>query len=395
MAAYTLLYPFYAEYCAVSQISKKPGFGADIRGEIGGHAVFYLNGACRKADDPYPVLQVCDGGDGAGLSMNAHFSNAKWVATPGHAFFLDGGLPANGGLSRADYATVQARAMALGLYDAVTFHSWVFADKPAGMAERDWKYEVSVGTDYGISLGRGRFCARVPVTRAQMAVMVDFLNGENAPYRRGERVFHWNVFQDNCIHLAHNALAAAGIWQSWPSHDFLPWAMLDFPVPRNTFVNLMRRTNGPDLADPGRLYRDPAARLALLRFGTLPVMPGALANARPPLRPNAVYDVARLKLIFYDDPLLGHYQERSDAILADPRTTDLRANLAYFAGTYAQIQAARRPAAWWLLHEGLTSAAQQQDFTAFYAAYTAYIDRQAETVRAQQARLEGRWLRAG
>ena len=46
-AAYAAQYPYYAEYCALSQIKKKPGFGADIRGEIGGHAVFYLNGACR------------------------------------------------------------------------------------------------------------------------------------------------------------------------------------------------------------------------------------------------------------------------------------------------------------------------------------------------------------
>ncbi len=60
-AAYADRHPYYAEYCALSQIKKKPGFGADIRGEIGGHAVFYLNGACRAGGLPYPVLEVCDG----------------------------------------------------------------------------------------------------------------------------------------------------------------------------------------------------------------------------------------------------------------------------------------------------------------------------------------------
>src|SRR5580692_2673482 len=111
-ALYTSMYPYYAEFCALSQIKKKVGFGADIRGEIGGHSVFYLNGACRDPGTDYPVLRLCNptsgvsradalgsaahaddaqvGGaqagvaqtDGVGLSMNAHFSNAKWVAIP-------------------------------------------------------------------------------------------------------------------------------------------------------------------------------------------------------------------------------------------------------------------------------------------------------------------------
>ena len=35
-ALYSSLHPFYTELCADSQILKKPGFGADIRGGIGG-----------------------------------------------------------------------------------------------------------------------------------------------------------------------------------------------------------------------------------------------------------------------------------------------------------------------------------------------------------------------
>ena len=54
--AYAAQHPTYAEYCALSQIKKKPGFGADIRGEIGGHAVFYLNGACLVRGAHYPLL---------------------------------------------------------------------------------------------------------------------------------------------------------------------------------------------------------------------------------------------------------------------------------------------------------------------------------------------------
>jgi len=39
-AAYVAQHPCNAEFCALSRIKKKRGYGADIRGEIGGHAVF-------------------------------------------------------------------------------------------------------------------------------------------------------------------------------------------------------------------------------------------------------------------------------------------------------------------------------------------------------------------
>ena len=341
-AAYAAAHPYYAEFCALSQIKKKPGFGADIRGEIGGHAVFYLNGACRVEAAHYPVLRVCDSTDGVGLSMNEHFENAKWVATPGRDFFFHGNLPSSAPVTRETYAAVQAEAKRLGVYEGVRFHPVVFRDMPPGWAARDWMYEVSVATDYAISLGRGRFCARVPVDQAAMGRMVAFLNAENAQYRSGAAVFRWSVFRDNCIHLAHNALAAAGLWDQWPTHRSLLVSVFDFPVPKNEFVNVMRRANDELPLRPADL--DPAARRALLAHGTLPSRPGALAEARPPQRPNDVYDTD-LKLIFYDEPNFGRYQERFDAIFREPRYLDARANLEHFRSLYAGIEAVRVPAA--------------------------------------------------
>ncbi len=340
--AYAAAHPYYAEYCALSQIKKKPGFGADIRGEIGGHAVFYLNGACRVEGAGYPLLQVCGGvggaaPDGVGLSMNAHFRNAKWVATPGREFFLHGGLRADAPVTRAAYAAVQAQAKRLGIYDGVTFHEEVFDSMPAGWTREDWRYEMSVATDYAISLGRGRFCARVPVDRPAMSRMVAFLNAENAPYRAGLAEFRWSVFRDNCIHLAHNALAAAGLWDRWPTHQPLLAAVFDFPVPKNEFVNLMRRTNDAMPARADGL--DAAARRSLLQFGALPTRPGALAEARPPGRPNEVYETD-LKLIFYDEPNFGPYQGWFDQVFRDPRYTDAQANLLHFRRLYGAVEAA-------------------------------------------------------
>jgi hypothetical protein len=344
-AAYATVFPTYAEFCAVSQIKKKPGFGADIRGQVGGHAVFYLNGACRDDEAGYPVLRLCDPTrdheDGVGLSMNAHFSNAKFVAVPGRDFFFQGDMPAGAPVDRAAYARIQRRAKQLRLYDGITFHPEVFTDMPAGWNRADYKYEVSVATDYAIAFGRGRHCARIPVDRTQLRRMVDFLNAENAPYRSGAAVFRWSVFRDNCIHLAHNALAAAGLWPEWRSHESLLWAMLDFPVPRNEFVNIMRRTQDVTLLDPGLLYRDATARRDPDALDALPPLPGALAVSQPPLGPNSVYDTD-VDLIFYDEPVFGHYQEWSDAIFADPRRTDLRTNLEWYAGLYRDALQNRR-----------------------------------------------------
>jgi hypothetical protein len=360
-ASYATAHPYYAEYCALSQIKKKPGFGANIRGDIGGHAVFLLHGACVVPEAHYPVLAVCDGGS-AGLSINEHFRNAKWVATPGRDFFFKGNLEPGTPVSPAVYAGVQREAKRLGIYDGVTFHERVFDDMPPGWTREDWKYEMSVGTDYAIGLARGRYCARVPVDREAMRKMVAFLNGENAPYRAGAE-FHWSILSDNCIHLAHNALAAAGLWDPWPTGRFILISMFDFPVPRNEFVNLMRRTNDELPPDPGAAYEDAAARASLLEHGTLPARPGALAESRPAMQPNALYDMD-VKLIFYDEPVLARYQTRFDRIFSEPRYTDPRANRAWFAAQAREIAAARKPLEWWLQRRPF-----RQDPAGFRAVY--------------------------
>jgi hypothetical protein len=379
-AAYSSAHPYYLEYCALTQIKKKPGYGAEIRGEIGGHSVFYLNGACQVPTTAYPLLQVCaphdvasnSATDGVGLSMNEHFSNAKWVATPGRDFFFNGGLPPSGGLTRGQYQAVKAEARRRGIYDAITFRPFVFETMPSGWDKDAWKYEVSIGTDWAIGLARGRYCARVPVTQAQMHRMIDFLNSQNAPYRAGLKIFHWSVFNDNCIHLAHNALAAAGLWDVWPIDRFLPIAIFDFPVPKNEFVNLMRRTNDDWLPDPGAVYADIPARRELLEYGRLPTFPAALAEAQAPLAPNQVYDLD-LKLIFYDEPTFGHYQQWFDAIETTPRYWNPIANQASFHQRAQTALATRHPLTWWLARPPYQN--DQPGFTAIYTAYYKAIER--------------------
>lgn len=345
-AAYVSVYPWYAEFCALSEIDKIPGFGAEIvAGGPGGHSVLYLNGVCRVKGAGYPVVALCGPGDpkpgqGVGLSVNDHYRNANWIATEGRDFLFHGDLASGEPLTRDAYLRTQRKAAAMGILDGVDFHSQYLDDRPTTMSKDDFKYDLSIATDYAIDFGRDRYCARVPLDRAKMAAAVDYLNAVNAPYRSGQQVFNWNVMENNCSHLAHNVLAIAGLWPFWPTDRWLLISAFDFPTPKNEFVNLTRRANDMPIADPGTLYDDATARAAILRQGWIQTRPGGLVEAEHAVRRNDVYNT-KLRLIFFDDPILfGHYQQQFDAIFKDSRYTDLRANLNYFSRLYAAILAA-------------------------------------------------------
>lgn len=377
-AQYASIYPYYIEPCAVSALKKKPGFGFEYQGGPGGHAVVYLNGVCRDPKQDYPTVQMCDDTvppeeTGVGLSSNGHFSNAAWIATPGRNFFFNGSLRPGEGVNTASYSRTQARAKQLGILNGIRFHKDVFDDEPAGMTPSDFMYEASVATDYGISLGRGRFCARLPVSRTQMERVVAYLNADNAQYRDGQRTFEMTVVEDNCSHFTHNVLAAADLWDRWPTNRFVLVAALSFPVPKNEFVNQMRRSNDLPIDNPISLFRDATAREALLRDHWLPTSPGAIATATPMRQQNELYDTD-VNLIFYDSPILGSFQRQFDRIVADRRYTDLADNLRYFSTVYARISTDRRPADWWLAHADLPRA-DEASFRAFTKLYYDYIDR--------------------
>ena len=73
----------------------------------------------------------------------------------------------------------------------------------------------------------------------------------------------------------------------------------------------------------------------------------------------------------------GHYQERFDRIFAEPRYTDLAANLAYFSQLYTAILAKRQTS---------DSSAER---AAFYLRYYDTIAGEKANVDARLARLAG------
>jgi hypothetical protein len=378
-AAYERHYPYHAELCALTEIRKKPGFGVKLSSGIGGHCLLYLNGVQLDPAAGYPILQLAPAaapaGHGAGISVNAHYKNANWVAATGRDFIFMGALEPGERLTRDAYERTQRLAKAKGVLDGIEFHDHLFRDKPAGMSNRDFMYEISIATDYAARFGRDTMHARIPLDRRRMGAIVDYLNALNAPYRDGARIFKWRVLNNNCAHVTHNALAAAGIWKPWPTGQFFARAAWYFPVPKNQFVDLMRRTNDLPVGNAEAMYEDLAARRALLEGGTLPTAPGALAFAAQAIQDNDLYDIARLRLIFFDNPFWGPYRFQLARIFREKRYSDRHENLLHFAGVYA---AARQRGA---APSGNTERAR------FQRAYDNYIAAQANTVRQQLAAL--------
>lgn len=389
-AHYARLYPYYAELCALSEIRKKPGFGVQFRSGMGGHSLLYLSGVCRDRQADYPVLKLCDPGaspahHGVAISVNSHYKNANWVAAEGRDFIWRGAVGPSERLTRDTYERTQDHAKTIGVLDGVQFHDHLFRDKPRGMSERDYMYEISVGTDYAVRFGRDTYRARVPLDRRRMATIVDFLNDLNAPYRMGACVFRWNILNNNCSHVAHNALAIANIWAPWPTGQFFVFAAFKFPVPKNEFVDLALRTNDLSIDNAQTVYDDVVARRALIEADTLPTAPGALAIIAPAIQDNEIYDTDRLRLIFYDNPFWGPYRPRFLRIFDEPRYIDLRANLRHFATVY---EAAQQKRGGNCLTGGKGDNALSAEHERFDALYRRYIEREAAKVRHQLLSLD-------
>ena len=189
----------------------------------------------------------------------------------------------------------------MGILDGVVFHRKVFDDQPPECPKTDFHVR-----HVGRHRLRGGFCAR-SLLRAGAAG-----SGEDGGHRRlsepGQRavpVRTTGVPMERAgeqLHASGAQRAGRGrLWPEWPTDRPLLISAFDFPVPKNEFVNLMRRTNDMPIADPGALYDDTAARAAIQNWHSIPTRPGGLAEAERVVQPNEVYNT-HLRLIFYDEP---------------------------------------------------------------------------------------------
>src|SRR5690349_10402911 len=161
-AVYERIFPYYAEICALSELRKKPGFGVPVYSGMGGHSLLYLHGVRVDRTARYPVLALYDQNTpgkipGVGISVNSHYKNANWVATEGPEFLWQGALAHGERLTESAYRRTQDHAKDLGILDGIYFHDHLLRDKPRGMSERDYMYEISIATDYAIGFGRDTY----------------------------------------------------------------------------------------------------------------------------------------------------------------------------------------------------------------------------------------------
>ena len=379
---YEELVTHYVELCAVSQF--RP-LERDLGG-IPGHAVMYLKGACRDESAPYPRLRPCryassdlaDPEHGAGVSVNRWLKNVNWIATPGKFLFYDGEVLAYELLDQARFDGAVERALELGMYQGVELHPIGDAEAPPEI--RAFVAGHSIGTDFALRFGRTVHCARLPLTPDMLARAMEFLNGLNDEYWNGEANYEWSGYADNCVHTLHNALAAAGVWESKSIRTTKLRQLFNLAVPANSFVDLAFLSNEYPIDDFGQIRRDELRWRGLTEYDWLPAVPGALVKTLPVLQVNALYDTKFRMFVlggFFGNDTL----KRAQKLLTDGRYLQIDANLRYFYDRYEAILAERDPDGEWT--DALLGDERRRDRGIYYA----YIERARNEVVSTLKRL--------
>lgn len=302
--AYDQVYPYYVEVSAVSRfwpLGKPEGGGW-------GHVLMYIKGVCLNATAPYPKIRMCEDNEGdihdpetgMGVSVDKMFKNVNWMAVPGKQLFYHGNLASDDRVTRERFEAAAREAVKLGLVRGIEFYEEYLTTKPAKQNLEEFIAQQTLGTDYAVKFARSTLIARIPVTKDQVSKMVDYLNIRNEEVFSRKTVFKWSAYYDNCAHTTHNALAAAGIWKAKPINQYKVKQFFHLAMPANEFANL------------AFLGED---------------RPGGLLETIRAQEPN---DLFRTEYKLYVAEGLRKAKTRKvRKMLADPRHTDIEANLLY------------------------------------------------------------------
>jgi len=386
---YEQLYPHYIEVCAVSQIRPI----AAKKGGSAGHAVMYLKGVCRDEGSPFPALELCDDDSidfsdpesGMGISVNRMFKNVNWVGIAGKRLFYHGNLSDDQRLTREHFEATFRQAVNLGIFRGVEFHDRFLESKPDELTTEEFIASRSMGTDYALKFGRSIFCARLPVTKAMLGEIVEFLNELNREYATGEADYDWSGYHDNCSHVIRNALASAGIWKSKSVNTTKVRQFFHLAIPANEFANLAILANEYPLEDFSRLYEDEVKRESLIERGWLPTRHGALLKIIGVHEDNDLYDT-RFKIFVLQAPLLKHKSRRVRRMLSERRYLDIETNLLHFKVKYEEILR-ERPADFDISSEEGTFPTGEEAFGDVAQRYYEYIEEQLEDVEEKLRKL--------
>jgi hypothetical protein len=397
--AYNDLYPTYAEVCAVSQIEQV----GQAEGGYAGHGVMYLKGACRDTRVGYPRLALCEdlGRDPkaptseVAISVDQVFSNVNWVAVDDKAFFFSGNLGPDDKIGPDALAAAEKKAIDSGIFKGVKFHesyrqSFLSANHLTSISDEEFLAQEAIGTDYALDFGRNVYCSRFPLPAIQgkpvlLKAVIDYLNALNDRYQKTND-YEWNAYGDNCTHIPHNALAAAGIVDPIAMDQFFPIQLFSLAVPANEFVGLTSLQNDPALDDLSAMGRTAHVPDNLINRNWIPVQPGGLVELFPMhLRSNVEFEKSP-GILLLSIPILAPNDAEFDRVQKDPKYTDVLENLKWFAERYeAAIEHQHSKAFFeWTLQ------ALDPGFNEFYDKYYAYVSEQLTKVKAEIAEISAR-----
>ncbi len=329
--AYDRAFPIHLGVCLASEVRRR-----DLPREAGyGHIALYLRGACRDTSAAIPQLKVCEAdaeGSESLVSVNNYLKNLNWVVTTGRAFAFHGGLAPNENLNAERFSQAVADFIAANGARGVQIHAAGMRD---GLSETDSFAHRALGYDTATSFGRHLWCGKLPIPPKAMERIVAYLNERNRTYANNSLDYQWKLFSNNCAHLVHNALAAAGIWGPVEIDKEFPSSLLNIAVPGNEFVRFIERGNATaaDL-DPIRVFKDSYLRSLLKEIDWIPLRHGLLLETIPFHEKNELFD-GGLRVRFLESPwkprdLVGKFQ----TFLRAPEMNSLEANLRHFDAAY-------------------------------------------------------------
>ncbi len=387
---YNALFPCYVEVCAVTQFhpaGAKPG-------GWGGHATLFVNGAEIETGADYPRLRLAAAGtglrdpdSGTGISVNKIFDNVTWVAIPRRDEFFRGGLAPEQTLDEEFYEAAVQKATDARWFAGIRIKDAVIRRKPPAMPASEFVVRHSIGTDFALNFARTAYCARLPISREALGEVIAYLNGVNESAQKSG--YTWNMYTSNCSHVAHNALAAAGVWDPKVvrgpdaidiAKDVLSVVralalnqMSDLSFPANNFVRLYEAGNERPIDDVVAAFRNHDVRRTL-DDGWVSTGPGALIATYPmhDASRNRMFAAGRDPFLF-SVPVLWDKEDKFKKLTrATPSVvTDLAANLASFRDRYARALGNQRAVhdELGMLHDGES----ERDFRAFYGRFYEYV----------------------
>ena len=341
---------------------------------------------------------LSDADSGIGISVNKIFDSVTWVGIPGREEFFRGGLTPEQTLNKDFYEAAIQKATAARWFAGIRIKDAVVRQRPQEMRAEEFIVRHSIGTDFALNFARTAYCARLPMSRNVIGDVIAYLNSANDTAQKTGYV--WNMYTNNCSHIVHNALAAAGVWDSKVARgpgaidvarDALSVVtalalrrMSDFSFPANNFVRLYEAGNERPIEDARAAFRNRDVRRTM-EDGWMSTGPGALIATYPIHQPNRnqMFAPGRDPFLF-SVPMFWDKAEKFKTLTrhAPPIVTDLGANLAHYRERYAKTLAGQRS-----VDDEVGSVQGDEDVHDFRTFYGQFYEHIAEDLKRTEARL--------